>query len=556
LSSSDTDEKYIGTVIDICDGIVSVIGLRKAFSGELIRFQNSNGEISGFVWNLEDNVCKVPLINGTQSALRIGDSVFCTNKLVTTRCGFGVLGEIINPLGSFLTHSTLKYKEFALSKLFTTTWAAIDVKAPGIIKRAPVTIPFMTGIASVDSFIPIGCGQRELIIGDQNTGKTSLAITAIINQNYRNNVICSTWHDVTWCNYKYSLYFPCIYVAIGSKRSEIVRLRKVLETKEALHYTCIVFTSADDLAALQYLAPFAGCTIGEWFMKHGYNAVVVYDDLTQHAIAYRQLALLLRRPPGREAYPGDIFYLHARLLERSAQLVHGGSLTALPIIQTLGGDLSGYISTNVISITDGQIFLVKSLINKGIRPAVDLSLSVSRVGSAAQYGPMAFVSKKVKSVFSLYKFFSGIAKIGSEDPEVMLHVGRGERLLSFFTQALYETYSFYKQVVGLFALTIDATDGVLPNKVHMYFMLFSMKQFKYLKKIESRLVTFFLNVRLLEPLLMVFSFDLIKRDITLFINHFSSFFKAEVQHKSTCESMYLLQELFFRNTKFKISDLW
>jgi proton translocating ATP synthase F1 alpha subunit len=405
----------------------------------------------------------------------------------------------------------------------------------------------MTGVASIDCFIPVGCGQRELIIGDQNTGKTSLAITAIINQSYRNNVLCGLFKNSSWCSFQPSLFFPCVYVSIGSKRSEIVRLRKILSSKEALNYTCIIFASADDLAALQYLAPFAGCTIGEWFMNNGYNAVVVYDDLTQHAIAYRQMALLLRRPPGREAYPGDIFFLHARLLERSAQLSKGGSLTALPIVQTLGGDLSGYISTNVISITDGQIFLVKSLINKGIRPAVDLSLSVSRVGSAAQYSAMSFVSKRVKIVFSLYKIYAGMAKMGGEDPEVMIHVNRGERMLNFFTQALYETYSFYKQVVCLFALTIESTDVVIPSKVQMFFTLLSLKQFSYLLGIEKRIVNFFLNVRLIEPLLMVFSFDLIQKDLTTLINSFSAFFNSEVQHSCTTEAAYLINELITRH---------
>jgi proton translocating ATP synthase F1 alpha subunit len=343
-------------------------------------------------------------------------------------------------------------------------------------------------------------------------------------------------------------------VAIGSKRSELIRLRRVLESKNALHYTCIVFTSADDLASLQYLAPFSGCTVGEWFMHNGYNAVVVYDDLTQHAVAFRQLALLLRRPPGREAYPGDVFFLHSRLLERAGQLVRGGSLTALPIIQTLGGDLSGYIPTNVISITDGQIFLVKSLINKGVRPAVDLSLSVSRVGSAAQYKAMSFVSRRVKSVYSLYRVYSGLAKIGSEDAEVLLHVNRGERLLSFFTQSMYETYSFYKQVVGLYALTMDAMDGVLPKKVHLFFTLFSLKQFSYLLNIDSKLVTFFINVRLIEPLLMVFSFDIIENQISALINHFSKFFKTDIQHKSTPESSYIIQELVTRK-KFVNAEL-
>ncbi len=321
-------------------------------------------------------------------------------------------------------------------------------------------------------------------------------------------------------------------------------MRKVLNNKKALHYTCIVFTSADDLAALQYVAPSAGCVIGEWFRDRGYNAVVVYDDLSQHAVAFRQIALLLRRPPGREAYPGDIFYLHARLLERSAQLLKGGSLTALPVIQTLGGDLSGYISTNVISITDGQIFLVKSLINKGIRPAVDLGLSVSRVGSAAQYSAMVFVSKRVKSVFSMYRIYAGLAKIGGDDGEIMLHVSRGERLMTFFTQALYQTYSFYKQVVCLYALTIPATDAVRPNIVNIFFSLFALKEFNYLLNVDKRLVTFFMDTKIIEPLLMVFSFESIKKDITSLINSFSYFFVSELQDNPNLEALYTISELF------------
>jgi len=340
------------------------------------------------------------------------------------------------------------------------------------------------------------------------------------------------------------LFFPCVYVSIGSKRSEIVRIRKVLKDMNALHYTCVVFTSADDMAALQYLAPFAGCAIGEWFMNNGYNAVVVYDDLTQHAIAYRQMALLLRRPPGREAYPGDIFYLHARLLERSAQLATGGSLTALPIVQTLGGDLSGYISTNVISITDGQIFLVKALINKGIRPAVDLTLSVSRVGSAAQYAAMSFVSKRVKSMYSLYRIYAGIARLGGEDAEVMLHVSRGERLMAFFTQTIYETYSFYKQVVGLFALTLESMDVILPSKIKLFFTLMGLSQFNYLRTADAHLVTYFLNPRLIEPLLMVFSFKLIKKGITSLVRHFSLFFSRRLQGSTSGATAYLLAELY------------
>lgn len=541
--SLDLNKKAYGVIVDICDSIVSVSGLESAFSGEVIHFQIENGDITGWVWNIEENVCKVPILSGSQTSLAVGDKVFKTNRSIHVRCGFSVLGEIFGPLGHILDDSLANYDEYALGRLFKTSFRSVDMRSPGIVQRSPVTVPFMTGVASVDSFIPVGCGQRELIIGDQNTGKTSLAITAIINQSYRNNTVCGIWRDNDWCNYKYSLFFPCIYVSIGSKRSEIVRLKKVLQSKNALHYTSIIFTSADDLAALQYMAPFIGCAVGEWFMAHGYNAVAVYDDLSQHAVAFRQLALLLRRPPGREAYPGDVFFLHARLLERAAQLLNGGSLTALPVIQTLGGDLSGYISTNVISITDGQIFLVKSLINKGIRPAVDLSLSVSRVGSAAQYSAMSFVSKRVKSVYSMYRIYAGIAKLGGEDQEVMLHVSRGERLLSFFTQELYQTYSFYKQVVCLYALTIDATDVILPSKVNFFFMLLSFKQFNYLLRVEKKVVSFFLNTNLIEPLLMVFSFDIIKKDITTLITNFSSFFFSEIQDKANNDAETLLKEI-------------
>ncbi len=539
------DTLSIGRIVDIRDSIVSVSGI-DAFSGELIHFKDKTGDVVGSVWNIEDDIIKVPLLGGSQASLSIGDEVYRTKRIVHMRCGFAVLGEILNPLGEFLADSSLSYGEFELARLFKTAWGNTHAYAPGIIKRAPVTIPLMTGVASIDSFIPVGCGQRELIIGDQNTGKTSLAITTIINQGYRNNDICGIWRENTWCNYPYSLFIPCIYVSIGSKRSEIVRLRKVLQNKNALHYTCIVFTGADDLAALQYLAPFSGCAIGEWFTHNGYNAVIVYDDSTQHAVAYRQLALPLRRPPGREAYPGDILFLHARLLERSAQLLKGGSLTAFPVITTQGGDLSGYISTNVISITDGQIFLVKSSINKGIRPAVDSSLSVSRVGSAAQYSAMVLVSKRIKGIFSTYRIYAGLAKIGGEDGDIMSHVNRGERLMAFFTQSLYETYSFYKQVVRLYALTIDSTDVILPSRISMFFTLFGLKQFNYIKNIEKRLVTFFMDTKTIEPLLIVSSSESILPEITLLINHFRNFFETDIQNNTSPEAASLISELVAR----------
>lgn len=252
-----------GRIVDICDSIVSVSGLHHIFSGELIHFKSPNSEIVGFVWNLEETVSKIPLLSGSQNSLKIGDYVYRSYKLVQILCGFSVLGQVYSPMGDLLCESYNSYKEYELGRMFKSRWYSMIIRSPSIIQRAPVTVPFMTGISSVDTFIPVGCGQRELIIGDQGTGKTSLAITAIINQSYLNNTVCDIWRDNDWCDYKYSFFFPCIYVAIGSRRSEIVRLRKVLSNKNALHYTCIIFTGADDLAALQYLAPFAGCSVGE-----------------------------------------------------------------------------------------------------------------------------------------------------------------------------------------------------------------------------------------------------------------------------------------------------
>jgi F-type H+-transporting ATPase subunit alpha len=535
----------IGRIVDIRDNIISVSGLKGSFVGELVRFKNSTaGDILGFILNLENFVCKIPLISGEQRSLNVGDMVYRTNLLVNTRCGFGVLGQVMGPLGNFLIASERAVKTELLDKIFKTRWESVETNAPGIIDRAPVTVPFMTGIVAIDCFIPIGCGQRELIIGDHNTGKTSLAITAIINQGYRNTIQCGDWEYFAWSDYKISFFLPCIYVSVGGKRSEIVRLRQVLLRRNALNYTCIVFTSADDLAALQFLAPFAGCTVGEWFMTNGYDAVVVYDDLSQHATAYRQMALLLRRPPGREAFPGDIFYLHARLLERAAQLATGGSLTALPIVQTLGGDISGYISTNIISITDGQIFLVKTLFNKGIKPAIDLTLSVSRVGSAAQYPVMSFVSRRARGILSMYRQFSNMAKVGSDDKDVMLHVNRGERLIEFLKQDLYETCPLFRQVIGLYALSLESMDNILPRNVKIFFNALSVPSFVALmSSTNKRLALLFDRSELLEPLLIIFSIDIIKDVLTGLITEFSSFFAKTFQNIQDAEIRAIMNAL-------------
>ena len=282
-------------------------------------------------------------------------------------------------------------------------------------------------------------------------------------------------------------------------------------------------------------------------MRQGYDAVVVYDDLSRHAVAFRHMALLLRRTPGRDAFPSDVFFVHARLLERAAQLSTGGSLTALPIVQTLGGDLSGYISTNIISITDGQIFLVQNLINKGIRPAVDLTLSVSRVGSAAQYSAMTYVSKRAKVIYSMYKTYAGSASVGGLSGDIKVYVNRGERLIAFMTQSKFETYSLYKQLVGLFALSLPAMDVIMPSNVHLFFMLLWLRHFDYVLGLNDHLLAYYCNARSIEPMLMVFGFELVEEDITEIITQFSKFFAYEIQNNTPSDVLLLLAELCKRD---------
>jgi F-type H+-transporting ATPase subunit alpha len=344
----------IGLVETVSDGIVNIHGLAKVANGEMINFCVGNENIYGLVLNLEATHVSA-IVLGLDSKIKPGQYVFRRHILMSVPIGQGLLGRVVNPLGEPLDEK---------GSIKSSGTRFIESRAPSIIVRASVTKPLETGLKVIDSLVPIGHGQRELIIGDTKTGKTSIAIDTILNQKGSDTL--------------------CIYVAIGQKRSSVARIAKILNDRECMAYTIIVAATASDSAALQYIAPYAGCSMGEFFMHKGLNVLVVYDDLSKHAVAYRQLSLLLRRPPGREGYPGDVFYLHSRLLERAANLANSGSLTALPIIETIQGDVSAYIPTNVISITDGQIFLEMELFTKGIRPAVSPGLSVSRVGSAAQ----------------------------------------------------------------------------------------------------------------------------------------------------------------------------
>jgi len=418
------DKDETGIVISIGDGIAQIYGLENAMYNELIEFPN---DIFGIALNLEeDNVGAIVL--GEGHLIKEGDIVRRTKKIISVPAGEALVGRVVDPLGKPLDgKGPIDTKEFM----------PIETIAPGIIDRTPVKEPLQTGIKAIDAMIPIGRGQRELIIGDRQTGKTAIAIDTIINQK-GGDVIC-------------------VYVAIGQKRSTVAQVIKKLEETGALEYSIVVVASSSNPAALQYVAPFAGCAMGEYFMNNGKHALLIYDDLSKHAVAYREISLLLRRPPGREAYPGDVFYLHSRLLERASKLSEkkgGGSLTALPMIETQASDVSGYIPTNVISITDGQIYLVPDLFNAGQRPAIDVGISVSRVGGSAQIKAMKQVAGSLKLDLAQYRELAAFTQFGSDlDKATIAQLERGKRLSEILKQDEGLPLSVEKQVVMIFAGT-------------------------------------------------------------------------------------------------------
>ena len=421
----------VGQVLAVGDGIARVHGLDNVQAGEMVEF---SGGIKGMALNLEsDNVGVV--IFGNDRSIKEGDVVKRTGAIVDTPVGKGLLGRVVHALGNPIDGKGDLDKKLERKR--------VDVKAPGIIPRKSVNEPMQTGLKAIDSLIPVGRGQRELIIGDRQTGKTAVAIDTIINQKEINKS----------GNEKEKLY--CIYVAIGQKRSTVAQIVKTLEDAGAMEYTIIVAATASDPAPLQFLAPYTGCTMGEYFRDNGMHALIIYDDLSKQAVAYRQMSLLLRRPPGREAYPGDVFYLHSRLLERAAKLNDehgGGSLTALPIIETQAGDVSAYIPTNVISITDGQIFLETELFNQGIRPAVNVGLSVSRVGSAAQTKAMKKVAGSIKLELAQYREMAAFAQFGSDlDASTQKLLNRGSKLTELLKQDQYSPMTVAQQVIAVFS---------------------------------------------------------------------------------------------------------
>ncbi len=429
----------IGTVIQVGDGIARIHGLEGCMAGELIEFP---GEVYGMALNLEeDNVGCVLL--GTDDNIKEGDIVKKTNRIVEVPVGDVMIGRVVNALGQPIDGK---------GAINAAKFRPIERIAPGVITRKSVNQPLQTGIKSIDSMFPIGRGQRELIIGDRQTGKTALAVDAIINQKGQDVI--------------------CIYVAIGQKRSTVAQIVDVLEKQGAMDYTIVVSSTASELAPLQYIAPYAGVTMGEEFMDNGKDVLIVYDDLSKHAIAYRAMSLLLRRPPGREAFPGDVFYLHSRLLERSAKLDEkygGGSITALPIIETLAGDISAYIPTNVISITDGQIFLETDLFFAGQRPAINTGLSVSRVGGAAQIKAMKKVAGSLKLELAQYRDLAAFAQFGSElDKDTRERLDQGERIMEILKQPQYNPVSVEHQVIILYAVLNKHLTDISVEKVGQF----------------------------------------------------------------------------------------
>lgn len=426
----EVDVSEVGRVLSVGDGIAHVYGLDKVQSNELVEFESG---VKGMALNLEeDNVGVV--IFGSDESIKEGDIVKRTDKIVSVPVGKGLLGRVVDALGEPIDGN---------GPVRATEYSNSEVKAPGIIPRRSVHEPMQTGLKVVDALIPIGRGQRELIIGDRQTGKTAIILDTILNQKHINDQAKSE---------KEKMY--CIYVAVGQKRSTVAQVVKTLKDNGALDYTIVVAATASDPAPMQFIAPYSGCAMGEYFRDNGMHATIFYDDLSKQATAYRQMSLLLRRPPGREAYPGDVFYLHSRLLERAAKMNDdegAGSLTALPVIETQAGDVSAYIPTNVISITDGQIFLETSLFYQGVRPAVNVGISVSRVGSAAQIKAMKQVAGKIKLELAQYREMASFAQFASDlDPATKQLLSRGERLTELLKQPVYHPMPVAEEVIAIF----------------------------------------------------------------------------------------------------------
>jgi F-type H+-transporting ATPase subunit alpha len=455
----------VGTIITLGDGIARVYGLDKVMAGELLSFPHN---VSGIAMNLEEDQVGVVIL-GEYTEIKEGDEVKRTGRIISVPVGDALIGRVVNSLGVPIDDK---------GPIASDKFIPLERIAPGVIDRQPVREPMATGLKAIDSMIPIGRGQRELIIGDRQTGKTAVALDTIINSKGNNLV--------------------CIYNAIGQKRSSIAQVVKILEDAGAMEYTIVVAASASEPAPMQYISPYAACAMGEFFRDNGRHALCIYDDLSKHAASYREISLLLRRPPGREAYPGDVFYLHSRLLERAAKVsdkLGGGSLTALPIIETQAGDVSAYIPTNVISITDGQIYLETDLFNQGVRPAVNVGLSVSRVGGSAQIKAMRQVAGTLKLELAQYRELAAFAQFGSDlDKATQAQLNRGQRLVELLKQGQFSPLPFSKQILIIFAGTSGVLDDMPVNQVRD----FEKELYKYVDATYPALLNTIMEKKVLD----------------------------------------------------------
>jgi F-type H+-transporting ATPase subunit alpha len=478
----------VGTIISLGDGIARIHGLDKVMAGELLDFGHG---LAGIAMNLEEDQVGAVVL-GDYTEIKEGGEVKRTGRIMSVPVGDAMIGRVVNALGLPIDDK---------GPIASNAYIPIERLAPGVINRQPVREPMATGIKAIDSMIPIGRGQRELIIGDRQTGKTAVALDTIIN-NKSNNLIC-------------------IYCAIGQKRSSIAQVVKVLEEYGAMDYTIVVAASASEPAPMLYLAPYAACALGEFFRDNGRHALVIYDDLSKHAAAYREISLLLRRPPGREAYPGDVFYLHSRLLERAAKMsdkLGGGSLTALPVIETQAGDVSAYIPTNVISITDGQIFLETDLFNSGVRPAVNVGISVSRVGGSAQIKAMRQVAGTLKLELAQFRELAAFAQFGSDlDKATQAQLNRGKRLVEVLKQGQYEPLPFSRQILIIYA----GTNGYLDDLQVEQIREFEAELYKYVDSMNAKLLDTIMEKKVLD--------DAIKAGIEKILKEFKQRFVSEHQ---------------------------
>ena len=478
----------VGTIISLGDGIARIHGLDKVMAGELLEFPHN---VAGLAMNLEEDQVGAVLL-GEYTEISEGDQVKRTGRIMSVPVGDAMIGRVVNALGQAIDDK---------GSIATKEFLPVERIAPGVIDRQPVREPMATGLKAIDSMIPIGRGQRELIIGDRQTGKTAVALDTIIN-NKGNNLIC-------------------IYCAIGQKRSSIAQVVQTLTDFGAMDYTIVVAASASEPAPMQYIAPYAACAIGEYFRDNGRHALVIYDDLSKHAASYREISLLLRRPPGREAYPGDVFYLHSRLLERASKMsdkMGGGSLTALPVIETQAGDVSAYIPTNVISITDGQIYLETDLFNSGVRPAVNVGLSVSRVGGAAQIKAMRQVAGTLKLELAQFRELAAFAQFGSDlDKATQAQLNRGKRLVEILKQGQYQPLPFSKQILIIYA----GTNGFLDDLAVEDIRAFEAELYKYTDTINPGLLNSIMEKKILD--------DNLKAEMSKLLGDFKQKFVSERQ---------------------------